>query len=385
MRVFFEDLRRGLREFWAPPEASLSDVGASAEPIMARVRISLTIALLVLPFSTLVFASPGQRPTSLAGLLVIAGAVIIANRGIHPGAARAAQPWLPTFTSLLDVSLVSATLLGFALIGDPHQAVNSKVVFDAYFLAIGATCLRYDLRCRSSPGSRPWCSTSVSCSGWRSFTTSITSAMHLAVRSLLLVGADHPAVPPGAGDAARHGHRRGCGGTAISQQRRADRLFNRAYFEEFLAAEVRRPSGTAKSFAVAMVESTASRTFNDQLWARAGDEALKTVAASAPIGAAERPGGALRGEEMVLVMPETTLNQSRVRLETVAGDIAGEKPSSCQGAEQVAGNGKCPEWPAGPPTARPRRSAPYRRCPALPRKALGRNRVVSSSVAAASV
>jgi hypothetical protein len=46
----------------------------------------------------------------------------------------------------MDVTLVSSALVGFTFVGDPHQAVNSKVTFETYFLAIAATCLRYDVR-----------------------------------------------------------------------------------------------------------------------------------------------------------------------------------------------------------------------------------------------
>src|SRR5204863_5796280 len=56
------------------------------------------------------------------------------------------KPWLGMATSCLDVTLVSAALATYLVLDQPHTAVNSRVVFEGYFLAIGATCLRYDPR-----------------------------------------------------------------------------------------------------------------------------------------------------------------------------------------------------------------------------------------------
>jgi len=388
MAAFFQELRRGIREFWAPPEASLTDVGQSAEPIMARVRISLTVALLVLPFSTLVFASPGQRPTSLAGLVVIAGAVIIAIAAYVLVQRELRKPWLPTFTSLLDVSLVSATLLGFALIGDPHQAVNSKVVFDAYFLAIGATCLRYDLRLSIIAGVAamvqylclvlwvalfhdlnheryaPWLYGHFY--WWEQITRLFLVALATLLATVIVLRL------------RRHRN--------LSSSDALTGLFNRAYFEEFLAAEVRRSKRYAKSFAVAMVDIDRFKNFNDSYGHAAGDEALKTVA-SILRRSVRRSDLVARygGEEMVLVMPETTLNQSRVRLETVRENIAAEAIKLPKRADQVrvtvSAGVAC--WPTD--GENPDDLLHIADARLFHAKALGRNRVVSSSVAAASV
>ena len=56
------------------------------------------------------------------------------------------SPWLGAVSTALDVSLVSAALVTFLILEGPEAAVNSRVVFECYFIAIGVTCLRYDLR-----------------------------------------------------------------------------------------------------------------------------------------------------------------------------------------------------------------------------------------------
>ena len=42
--------------------------------------------------------------------------------------------------------MVSTALVSFLIVGSPMVALNSKVTFEMYFLAIVATSLRYDAR-----------------------------------------------------------------------------------------------------------------------------------------------------------------------------------------------------------------------------------------------
>ena len=50
----FRDLREIFDEFWSPPEAFLLDAGSGAEALIAKVRLGLTFALLVIPFASLI-------------------------------------------------------------------------------------------------------------------------------------------------------------------------------------------------------------------------------------------------------------------------------------------------------------------------------------------
>jgi predicted signal transduction protein with EAL and GGDEF domain len=56
------------------------------------------------------------------------------------------RPWIGFASSALDVSMVSTALVTFLVVGSPMVALNSKVTFEMYFLAIVATSLRYDAR-----------------------------------------------------------------------------------------------------------------------------------------------------------------------------------------------------------------------------------------------
>jgi predicted signal transduction protein with EAL and GGDEF domain len=62
------------------------------------------------------------------------------------------RPWLGFGSSALDVSLVTTALVTFVFVGSPLVALNSKVTFEIYFLAIVATSLRYDRRICVSVG-----------------------------------------------------------------------------------------------------------------------------------------------------------------------------------------------------------------------------------------
>jgi two-component system, cell cycle response regulator len=163
-------------------------------------------------------------------------------------------------------------------------------------------------------------------------------------------------------------------------------LYNRAYFEEFLAAEIRRSQRYTKSFAVAMVDIDRFKNFNDSYGHAGGDEALKTVALVIRQGV-RRSDLVARygGEEMVLVMPETTLNQARVRLEAIRVGVAGEAIKLPKREERVrltvSAGVAC--WPAD--AENPDDLLHIADARLFHAKALGRNRVVSSSIAAASV
>ena len=80
----------------------------------------------------------GFGVTTLAALAAVAVAWFLCSRPWHPA--------VGFISSALDVSLVTTALVSFALVGSPLDALNSKVTFEMYFLAIAATSLRYDAR-----------------------------------------------------------------------------------------------------------------------------------------------------------------------------------------------------------------------------------------------
>ena len=388
MRDTIQRLRAKLQDLWAPPDGYLLDAGSSAELMIAQIRLALTSILLAVPLANLLISGPSETSSHVAGLVITLLAVGFAYWAYRMVQRGQREQWLPLATSLMDVSLVSLALLTFTLIGDPHQAVNSKVTFETYFLAIGATCLRYDLRVSiiagfvamleygiiilivvgfhdlGSVAYAPWIYGRFYWSDQASRLILLT--LHTILCTMIVFRLQR--------------HRR------LSNSDRLTGLFNRAYFEEFLAAEVRRSRRYSRSFAVAMVDIDRFKNFNDTYGHAAGDMALKAVAVTIQ-RALRRSDLVARygGEEMVLVMPETTLSAARKRLEGVREAVASEAIRIPKREEQVritvSAGVAC--WPVdGDDPDDLLHTADARLFHA---KALGRNRVVASSVAAASV
>jgi two-component system, cell cycle response regulator len=114
------------------------------ELLVAKIRLLLASILLLIPLSSLPFGL--VRSESLVGFAITTTGVVLALCVYLMVRWARHWPWLGLATSALDVTLVSVALATFLVLDQPHTAVNSKVVFEAYFLAIGATCLRYDRR-----------------------------------------------------------------------------------------------------------------------------------------------------------------------------------------------------------------------------------------------
>ena len=377
-----------IAEFWSPPDALLLETGAGAEPLIARARLGLTLALLIIPFANLVLALPQEGRSSTVGLGVILLAVILAA-GANLLAGRVErQAWVPIATSLLDVTLVSTALLGFSILGDPHQAVNNKIAFETYFLAIGATCLRYDPRLPiiagvaamveytaivlwvvlghtlSSTEYAPWTY------GRFDWTDQVARIFLLGLFSLLCSVVV----------LRLRGQRR------LSSHDKLTGLFNRASFEEFLAAEIRRSKRYGDTFAAAMIDIDRFKHFNDTYGHAAGDEALRTVAGV--IRRLVRRSDLVArygGEEIVLIMPKATLIQATKRLEQMRKAVEEEQiqlPKREQRASVTVSSGvAC--WPGDGDN--PEDLIHIADARLFQAKALGRNRVVWTSSAAASV
>ena len=122
----------------------LIDASERGELLVAKIRLGLSLGLLLIPIVGLFFELlPGERLMGLAttGIAVaVSFAVYLAVRR------RRGWPYLGLVTACVDVTLVSGALAAYLVADQPHTAVNSRVTFEAYFIAIGATCLRYDRR-----------------------------------------------------------------------------------------------------------------------------------------------------------------------------------------------------------------------------------------------
>ncbi len=380
--------RRDRLDFWTPPDAELLESAVAAEPMIAKARLGLTLALLIIPFANLVLALPQEGRGQFVGIGVILVATVLAASTNMLAARALHRTWLPFVTSMLDVTLVSIALYGFSILGDPHQAVNNKVAFETYFLAIGATCLRYDPRLSIVAGLTAMLEygaialwvvlghdlTSTEFAPWaygrfdwadqvaRIFLLGLFSVLCIVIVTQL------------------RGQRRMSSYDALTS------LVNRASFDRILAAEIRRCKRDGDPISAAMVDLDRFKHFNDTYGHAAGDEALRIVAAIMR-RLVRRSDLVARygGEELVLVMPRTTLEQAHKRLEAIREAVAGgavplPKREKSVGVTVSAG---VASWPTDGDN--PEDLIHIADARLFQAKALGRNRVVATSDAAAAV
>jgi hypothetical protein len=95
--------------------------------------MSLATVLLLIPVINSLFF-PVEPKEGIVGLSLTSGTFFLSvivyfmlSREYNPS-------WLSFVSSGFDVTLVSSALALFLLLNEPHTAVNSKVVFEGYFL-----------------------------------------------------------------------------------------------------------------------------------------------------------------------------------------------------------------------------------------------------------
>lgn len=122
----------------------LSDLAMQSEHRVARIRV-LLIGVLTLSGLLVIAVEPGHDeytravPVNLVCLAIALVVLFATRRGERPA-------WLALATAIGDVSLVSLLHLFDLIQGHPSVAVNGRVTFMAYFLALVGTCIRWDRR-----------------------------------------------------------------------------------------------------------------------------------------------------------------------------------------------------------------------------------------------
>jgi len=308
---------------WRPPEAEISAAGFGGEVLVAWLRLLLISILIYFQATEYVRSSFAENPrvllaTACGGLL---GALMIysATRR-HWG-----KSWIGFASSLLDVSLVSGALCTFLVLGRPHEATNNPVLFPVYFLAIGATSLRYDARIclmtgalalaqygaiagyaawhwdLSSPAYAPFVFGIFRWSDqiWRlaqiAGTTILSATLVVRTRELRL----------------------------LSTRDRFTGLLNRAVFNEQLDREVAFARREGTRFAVAMLDIDHFKRFNDTYGHAGGDQALRLVAQTLHRACRETDVVArYGGEEFALILPGVRSSRAHDLLERFRREVA---------------------------------------------------------------
>jgi diguanylate cyclase (GGDEF)-like protein len=303
---------------WKTADPIMVDAGVGGELLVARVRLLLTGILLVIP---VVNTLQGPRvEENYVGLGVALTALAFALVIFHLVKRDVFRPWLPFASSAVDVTLISLALVSFLFLGAPHTAVNSKVLYEVYFLALFATSLRYD--------ARVCVVTSLLAIGqyaalvayaalhWRlndpsfaPYPYGMFSWNAQAARLLVLAAAGILSTTIG----LRTQRLR-----QLSTSDRLTGLFNRGYFEARLGAELSRARRTGQPLSLVMLDVDHFKRFNDRHGHAAGDAALRELAALL-LHAVRRSDIVARwgGEEFVLVFPETDVDATTEKLEQV--------------------------------------------------------------------
>jgi diguanylate cyclase (GGDEF)-like protein len=300
------------------PDHYLLEVGAAGEMLVARIRLLLTSILLLIPLVSLWYEQ--ETWENLVGLSVTLTAFLVAllwfwlvQQGIY-------RHWLGLASSLLDVTLVSLALFIFVLVGRPHPAVNSKVTFEVYFLAIAATCLRHDVRICVLAGlvAIAQYALIVTCAAtmWNlnspQFSPFAYGYFNWSVqisRLILMVAATV------------------LGTTVVFRVQRLLRLsicdrmtglFNRGHLDERMLEEVSRASRYNRPLTLVMIDIDHFKSFNDSHGHSAGDEALR-ILASIMRSSFRHSDITARygGEEFVVILPETNAAVGAEKVETL--------------------------------------------------------------------
>ena len=312
------------RRIWATADPIMVDAGAGGELLVARARLVLTSVLLVIPAVSMV--QDPRIAENWVGIGVSLVSVALAAALFHLVKRDVYRPWLGFLSSALDVSLVSAALAAFFFLDAPHTAVNSKVLFEVYFLAIFATSLRYDARVCVTTGilAVAQYAAIATYADWRwalndpsfaPFPYGMFSWNAQGARLLILAAA---------GALSTTIVLRTMRLRQFSTSDRLTGLFNRGYFDARLASELSRARRTGHPLALVMLDVDHFKRFNDEHGHAAGDAALRALALLVR-GAVRRSDIVARygGEELVLVFPETEPEAAVEKIEALRLSVAG--------------------------------------------------------------
>ncbi|MGZ3481031.1 MAG: diguanylate cyclase [Myxococcaceae bacterium] len=367
------------------------EAGESGERLVARVRL-ISMALLAL-----IQLTPLLELDSVPARLAFHSQEAVVGRGLTGAGLLVAvllclavryayRPWMCLLSIFLDVTLVSAGLAVFFALNRPLTGLNSRVVFEVYFLAVASAGLRYDWRlCVAASAlavaeylglsfyaTRHWdlaaafrAESSYGEFGW---------AAQVA-RSVVLVGAG----VIGAAVALR-GHR----WRHLSWRDGLTGLANRAWFEERLEEEMSRARRSQRPLTFAIADLDSFRELNSAHGHAGGDLALQTVARRLRHSIRKSDLAArLGGDEFVIAFPETDVAQALMRMEGLRQEIAALRIHAGRAVVTVTVSVGVASWPADGDELEEVLAAADAR--AFEAKRLGKNRVVGPPPARAAV
>ena len=318
MRSLFESI-------WSRPDPVLAQAAIAGEHLVAKIRLSLATVLLLIPLINSLFFFPVELKEGLVGISLVSGTFLLSvimyaliSRNYNPR-------WLPFASSAFDVTLISIALTMFLLMDEPHTAVNSKVVFEGYFLAIGASSLRYDKRVCITAGllafveyfaivyfaashwdlnSPKYAPYPYGVFGWSNEVSRLIMLLTASALSLALVSRSQRLLQLATSDPLTG-------------------LFNRGYVEDRLAIELSRAHRYGNVLTLAVIDADRFKALNDTHGHAAGDSVLKKIGALLRDSFRQSDTTArYGGEEFVVLLPETDIEAARRKVESLRELVA---------------------------------------------------------------
>lgn len=287
----------------------------------SRVLLVGTLTVVGLLVVALDPASTDYRDAVPANLFCLATALLflyLTRKGVRP-------LWLAYTTTLWDVSLVSALHAVELWQGLASTAVNGRVTFLGYFLALVGTCVRWERRLPLAAGglaavqygaiawgaARRWADTPAeNIAAYGAFDAGVQVER---IVTLLLFAVVCRSIVDWAIE-LRH--------SAVHDVLTG--LLNRRTFEERLHDELLTAARTSRPLSVAMIDVDHFKQVNDRHGHEAGDRALQAVAATLR-RAVRRTDLVARwgGEEFAVVFPGTSLAEAAAKVDAMRDEIAG--------------------------------------------------------------
>ena len=307
---------------WSRPDPALEAAGVEGELVVARVRAVAMALLMIAP--TWNILTPSDNPIHVTGFIVTLVATVASFTILFLLRRGRWRPWIGFASSAFDITMVSTALASFLLVGSPMIALNSKVTFEMYFLAITATSLRYDARVCIAAGLL----SIVQYGGLWAFASSrydlhaaewVAGAgpylpVDLWTRLILLAIATLLSVT-----LVRRAQRL----LYLAARDRLTGLFNRGHFDRAIATAMEVADRSGAPLSLVLLDIDHFKGINDEHGHTSGDLTIKLVA--------DRLAATMRrtdlvarygGEEFVVLLPGTSTAVALERIESMRRELA---------------------------------------------------------------
>jgi len=312
-----ERRQSGWSRFWHVTDPALRDAGTKGERLIARFRLVAAIMLALIPVR-FVIAEPGLAQNWVGFGISLLG-VVLGVLFLWLTRMDSVRHWIGFASSMLDVTVVSAGLAAFIALGVPQIAVNSRVVFEVYFLCLAVTCLRYDRRVSLVTGVSAvmqysaivwWASTTVATNPrWLDGSYGRFDIEDQVARIILLGLMTVVCLVI----VLRVQQLR-----VLSVRDRLTGLMVRGYFDERLGEAFDRAQRTGDALAVAMIDLDHFKSFNDRFGHAVGDLVLARVSREVrKLVRAEDVVGRYGGEELIVMLPGLDRERATERMEAI--------------------------------------------------------------------